>query len=374
MSGKMPFLACLLFWIGLSGLAPAPHAPKLAYATIDLDRAYGRRLAMAATALPQDRVAGQRTGAAAADGSRLPGEAMRPNALAWHLTVEAGVTADSNVTNSSDDRFLPLRQDGVTVPIALDPSYRAHSGTGRGGSVSAGVKLRLSDGAAIAVDADAYALDHKGGRNDDISFLLAAGPELTWSGGGSASVQLVAGKSWYGGTSTNSGFGLRGRYSTAVGPGQRISLSVDARRFESGYGRDFGGRQAGAYLSGSTVLDPDTSASLGIFARREWLRSDAYSNFEIGAYGGISRYLGSAFTGTLSAGFSRTAYDAPLLYLSDKRRQDWRLNAGIQLTTRKPIGMGVYPLLSYSYNRTDGSIDFFDADRHRVRLGVRRSF
>ena len=381
----VPAIAGFLFWTTLCGLAPTAPAPKLAYALIDVDRVYGQQLAapasataaaatrFAAAAMPATASPLQRA-AAARPAPRAPIEAARRDGSAWHLSVNAGVTADSNVTNASEDRFLSFRQGDVTIPVELDPAFRARSGLGRGVSASAGVKLRLSDGAAIALDAEGQALDHKGGRNDDISFLLAAGPELTWSEGQSASVQLVAGDSWYGGTSVNRGAGVRVRYSTRIASGQTLSLFADGRSFTSGYGRDFGGEQAGAYLGVSSVLDPVTSASFGVFARREWLRAEEYSNVETGIYGGVSRYLGSMFTGSVSAGLSRTVYDAPLLYLDDKRRRDLRFNAGVSLTTRQPISMGMYPTIGYSYNRTDGSIDFFDADRHRVRFGVRRSF
>jgi hypothetical protein len=365
MRWRLPALSGLLFWITLGGLAPAAPAPRLAYAAIDVDRAYGRHLAVAAAALPRAVPTRAAPRALVRD--------VRTGASAWRLTVNGGVTADSNIRNASDDRFLEIRRGGTTVPVELDPAFRARGGVGRGASVSGNVKLRLSDGAAIVVDADGQAMDHKGGRNDDISFLLAAGPELTWSEGQSLSVQAVAAQSWYGGRISQRGLGAQVRYAVRVAPGTRVSLSLDGRSVDSGYGRGFGGEQAGAYLGASTVVDPVTSASFGLFARREWLRADEYSNTELGLYAGLSRYVGP-FTGSLTAGISRTRYDAPLLYLSDQRRQDWRWNAGVQLTTREPIGMGVYPTIGYSYTRTDGTIEFFDADRHRLRLGVRRTF
>lgn len=360
----LPVLASLVLW--MTHGAPA-QAAKLAYAKIDIDQVYGQHLTSATAVSPASAIR------VALLPKRVSPSRHRGVARDWHLSVDGGVTADSNITNVSGDRFLDVRQNGTTVPVELDPALRARSGVGRGASVSAGVKLRLSDGMAIAVDADGHALDHQGGRNDDISFLLAAGPELTWSEGRSASVQVVAGQSWYGGRSNNAGVGLRVRYVTRVTPDTRVSLSIDGRSVSSGYGRAFAGEQANVYLGASKTLSPIMSASLGLYARSEWLRADEYSNLELGLYGGVSRYFGP-FTGSLSFGASRTRYDAPLLYLSDARRQDWRFNAGVQLTTRAPIGLGLHPTVGYSYGRTDGSIDFFDADRHRVRVGARRTF
>lgn len=363
-------LTGLSCWIVLGGLAPTPPTPRLAYAMLDLDSGYGARLTQPAVAVA--------TVAALPVRGVLPGggraRVVVGGGAVWKLAVEAGVTADSNINSASDDRFVSVRSNGVTTAVPLDASFRPRSGTGRGASAVAGVKLRLSDGLAFVADAEGQAIDYKGGRNDDISFLLAAGPELTWSGGGAASVQLVASQEWYGGRSADAGIGVRARYRAQVAEGQRISLNLDARSVSSDYGRGFGGTQAAAYLGYSAVLDPAMTGSLGAYARREWLRADEYSNLELGAYGGVTRYLGSSLTGSLSAGFSRSLYDAPLLYLSPERRRDWRFNAGVSLTTRQPIGLGVYPTLSYSYNRTDGTIDFFDSNRHRVRLGVTRRF
>lgn len=354
-------------WTMLCGMAPPTPAPRLTYASLDLTGGAGQVLTRSAAVLPLAEVGG----VAAA---RPLASVVRSGAAAWRLSVDAGVTADSNINNAGTDRFIPFLSDGGTIPVEIDPAYRARSGSGRSVGVSGGVKLRLSDGMAVAVDAEGQATDYKGKRNDDISYLLAAGPELTWGSGGSASFQAVAAQSWYGGTSYQAGLGFRGRVQTAVGAGQRVSFSLDALKFNSGYGRDFGGTRAGAYLGYSAVLDPVMTASLGLYARRDWLRSDAYSSLELGAYGGVTRYLSEGVTGSLTAGVSRSRYAAPLAYLSPDRRQDWRFSFGAQLTARHPLAMGFTPTLSYSYNRTDGSIDFFDTRRHRVRIGVLREF
>lgn len=356
-------MAGLAGWLLLAGLAPAPAGPKLGYAAIDLDSYGPATLAGSAgessALLPQSRPLSARP--RSADIAR------------WHLSVEAGMTADSNVGNASDDRFLAIRSGDAFVPVELDSSLRPKRGIGRGLSVSSGVRLRLSDGAAFVVDAEGQALDHRGGRNDDISYLLAAGPELTWSGG-KAAVQLVASDQRYGGVSANAGVGLRASYRTDLGAGGRISLYLDARRFESDYGRDFGGTQAGAYVAYSRPLDPDSTGSLGLYARRDWLVGDPYAHTEVGGQMGVSRYLGPALLGSLSAGIGRTRYDAPLLSLSDARRADWRGHVGVTLSARNPVGPGLVPSIGYTYSRTDSTIGFFDAERHRVRLGVRRSF
>jgi hypothetical protein len=302
-----------------------------------------------------------------------PAPRLKADPAVWRLTIDTGIIADSNVTNATDEPFIPVRSGDLVLPVPLDPAVRAHSDIGLAASVSAGVRLRVSDGMAIAADAEGYAIDYEGGRNDDVSLLLAAGPEVSW-GDGQVIVQMTAFERWYGGLSVNSGLGVRARLQQQVADGERVTLLVDTRIFESEYGEDFGGTLAGAYLTYDRVLDSVTTGSLGLYARREWLGGEEYSSLELGAYGGLSRYLGPDLTGGLSAGISRVMFDDPILFLSADPREDWRFCANASLTTRQPIGWGIYPSLSYSYNRTRSSISFFDAHRHRVRLGLLRSF
>lgn len=348
-SGFARFGCC---WLLLAGFAPSGSADRLDYQPAGFDEAVSEPPAAAA-------------------GIAEP--APRPAGAQWRLSIDAGILADSNVTNSTDKKSIDMFQGDAVLPVPLDPSLRARADIGAGLAVSAGVELPMGAKTSLVAEAEGYALDYGGGANDDISLLAGVGPRLQW-GTGEASVQLLAFERWYGGISAQSGWGVRGRVEEQLAAAERVTLTVDARIFESGYGEAFEGSQAGAYLSYARVLDPLTTASLGLFARRDWLGDDSYSSIELGAYGGISRYLGPDFTGSLSGGVSRLAFDAAVPFLSPDPREDWRFYASASLTTRRPIGWGVHPSLSYSYNRTRSSIAFFDAERHRVRLGLSRSF
>lgn len=368
-TGWRAFLAGLVCWFLFGGYAATAvaQAPRLAYASVSLEGAGGGMLTVSTTSLPPAEPRRRGTVKPAEKASRIA-------PAVWRLSIDAGAIADSNVSNASSNSFFNFYDGDAVVPIELDPALRARSGTGANVVVSTGVKLRLSDGMAFAVDAEGQATDYRGGDNDDISFLLAAGPELTWSSEGSVSLQVVGAQSWYGGTSTQAGVGVRVRIQTLVAPGQRMFASLDARKFKSGFGEEFGGTQAGLTIGSSLVLGQSTSGSFGVYGRREWLGDDAYSSTEVGAYAGVSRYLPAGLTGSLYAGVGQTRYDAPIEYLSPDRRKDLRWSVGAQLTTRQPIGLGIFPTLSYSYNRTNGSIDLFDSKRHRVRIGVSREF
>ncbi|HYG46545.1 MAG TPA: surface lipoprotein assembly modifier [Allosphingosinicella sp.] len=292
----------------------------------------------------------------------------------WRLAVDMSVTGDSNVTNGTDLRTVPIDTGGGPLPVPVDPNLREKAGIGVGVSAAANMRLPIAAEAAVAVDVEAYALEYEGPRSDDASILLAAGVEFGDGGAPDGSLQLIAFDRWYGGVKALEGVGLRGSWRHPVGPGSNLRLAVDARIFDSGYGDDFSGSQASVYLTYDSVLNPNLSASGGIYVRREWLGGDAFSSLDSGAYGGLSAFLGRDLAGGASAGLSRTVFDEPFLLLGQDPRKDWRPYASAWLSTRRPLSWGLHPSLTYTYSRTSSSIPYFSSDRHRVRLGVQRKF
>jgi hypothetical protein len=142
----------------------------------------------------------------------------------------------------------------------------------------------------LSVDGEASIVDYQEKIADDISLLLAAGPELTFEGG-VAAFQATLFRREYGGFLANEGFGVRGRYQRLLDEDERVTLYLDARIFESGYGEAYEGEQASAYLVYEVVFDPDFSGNITLYGRREWLGFDPFSNFEFGSYGGLNAYL-----------------------------------------------------------------------------------
>ena len=303
-----------------------------------------------------------------------PAPERRPGGADWSLSVDASVVADSNVTNSTDRETVDLNLGGTVLPVPLDPSLREQGGVGVAASVHARGRIPVASGVAAAVDAEGFVLEQEGGLADDASALLAAGVELAGEGGATFLVQLTGFDRSFSGVSAMRGVGARARFRQPGGDGQTVSLFVDARFFDSGYGDEFGGTEAGAYLGYEAVLRPDLSASAGIYARASWLGADAYSNREFGAYGGLSHYLGSDFIAGLSGGISRIAFDGPIPILSADARRDWRWYGSAYLATRRPLFVGLTPSLTYTYNRTSSSIEFYRAERHRLRFGLSRTF
>ena len=290
------------------------------------------------------------------------------------LAVDLSVTADSNLTNGTRLHSVPIDFGDGPLPTPVDPNLRERSGIGFGVSAAANVRLPIAAEAALAVDVEGYAVEYQGPRTDDASALVAAGVEFGAGAVPDGSLQLIAFDRWYGGVEAIQGIGMRGYWRHPLGPRDHVRLAVDARIFESGYGERFGGREASLYLSYDTVLNPSLSASAGAYFRRQWLRDDAFSSLDAGLYGGLSAYLGRHLTGGISAGLSRTRFDEPFLLLGPERRADWRAYGSAWLSTRRPVALGLHPSLTYTYNRNSSSIGYYDSQRHRLRLGVKRRF
>jgi hypothetical protein len=358
-------------WLGIAAFAPPP--PMLGY---ELDSLTGVAGGSAALASLQPVEPGEQYPPDERDRAtspRVPPPRPRPATDKWRLSIDASIVGDSNVTNATDRESVTIDPGGGPLPIELDPAQRERSGIGYGISARGGLRLPVSPRAALTLEGEGHFLNYPGVRSDDGSLLVAAGTELGWKSGASASVELIAVQRWYGGVSASRGAGVRGEYRQPVGKGRTLGLQLDARRFDSDYGEAFEGTRASAYLTYEAALNPGLSASAGLYARREWLGSKSWSSLELGGYGGVNHYLSDTLSGGVSAGIGRILFDAPVAFLSPDPREDWRVYGSAYLSSRKSL-FGFYPSLTYSYNRSASSIQYYDSDRHRLRLGVSRKF
>ena len=373
----------LLGYIALQ-TGDAPQAEALFRKAIELRPDYvrgrielGRALAeqgKRAAAAEQYRLAAETPGLPS-DLAALVEEGQRRTAerVTWYLNLDASVVGDSNINNATDLDAVPVNFGDVTLPVELDPALKGQAGLGFGVSASGGVKLRASRAVSLSVDGEAYVVDYQDDLADDISLLLALGPEITF-GSGVAALQVTTFRRDYGGSVANEGVGLRARYQRLIDEDERVTLYLDGRVFDSEYGAAYAGEQASAFLVYEVVFDPDLSGSLTLYGRREWLGFDAFSNTELGFYGGLNAYLGEHLAAGGSAGMTRVLFDDPFLTLSPRARRDWRLFGNIYLATRRPAFLGVTPSLSYTLGTTASNVSFYRTDRHRIRFNMARSF
>lgn len=290
----------------------------------------------------------------------------------WNFNIDVGFAPDSNINNATSARLVNSIYG--TDTIALDDQARRRKGVGQTAQVSGGVRLRMSDGLAMLIDADGSIINQKGKSADDISALIAAGPELTMKNKARVSVQALGVRRWYGGKVAQSGGGARLSYQQNLTHGQRIGFQIDGRKVTSGYGDAYAGWQTSAYATYERVVDRSLIASATLYARREALHLDAYSNSEFGGSLGIGGELRHGINAGISAGISRVSFDAPLQFFSLDDRKDWRLNARVYLGTRAIRVLGFSPSVTYTYNRADSSLDLYRTTRHRFEFGLARYF
>jgi hypothetical protein len=292
---------------------------------------------------------------------------------ALRLTVDFAAIADSNATNGTRLREVPVLVGDTSIPVPLDPRLRQRSGFGRSASISAGATVPIAPTANLIASADAYYVDYAGSLSDDAWASLAAGVEIGPETS-RTTLEAMLFDRWYAHQSAMAGWGVRASHRRTVGDGQNLRLAAEARVYRSGYGRAFDGKQASLWLSYDAVLDPTLTASASVYARRDALRDRAYASDEVGGYASLAHYLGPDFTGTATLGAARAWFDAPIPFLSAEPRADWRPYASLSLTTRRALLWGFYPSLTYSYGRTFSALPFYASERHRLRLGVARTF
>lgn len=294
------------------------------------------------------------------------------NRKSWNFNIDVGFAPDSNINNATSARLIDSIYGNNT--IELNDEARARKGVGQTVGLSGGVRLRLSDGAAVLIDADGQLVNQKGSSADDISALIAAGPELTLKNQARVSVQAVGVRRWYGGKVAQSGGGARISYQQNLTQGQRAGFQIDVRKVESGYGDAYGGWQSSAYATYERVVHRSLVASATLFVRRESLGLDAYSNTEFGSSLGIGGELPHGINAGLSAGISRVLFDDPLPILSPEDRRDWRFNGRAYVGARSLRVLGFSPSLTYTYNRAESSLDLYRTSRHRLQVGLARYF
>jgi tetratricopeptide (TPR) repeat protein len=292
----------------------------------------------------------------------------------WDLNLNFGIAPDTNINNATNDRTVDVLLGNTMLPLELDPDARARTGIGQTASVSGSVRLRLSDGLAMVVDADGHAINYEGRAADDISSLVAAGPELTLANGTRLTFAATTSQRWYGGDIATRNYGARAGVQHHLGDGARVAAQFDLRRVDSKINSAYDGTQISGYLSFEKVVRRSMVASVTGFARREPLKSDAYSNTEFGLIAGLGGELPFGVNAGVTGQASRATYDEALPIFGPDARKDWRLSARAYLGARSLRVYGFSPSVSYTYSTTLSNIGLYDFKRHRVEFQLARYF
>ena len=260
------------------------------------------------------------------------------------------------------------------MPLTLDGQARARSGVGQTLGFAGSARLGIGEETRLLIEADSQLINYKGKASDDIAAQFAIGPEFALSDTTRLSVQALATQRWYGGDTSQRAAGTRATLRHDIGTHARASFSLDARRNQSMVASAYSGWQFAGSASLERVVAKSLIASASLFARRDLLKSKAYSSREFGANLGIGGDLPFGLAAAASGGVSRANYDAPLLLFGSEPRKEWRFNARAQLGVRAFRFMGFSPSLTYSFTQAKSSLTLYDNSRHRLRFGLARYF
>lgn len=288
----------------------------------------------------------------------------------WTFNVDFGLAPDSNINSATDAATTPIF--GTQYP--LDPGARRKSGVGQMVGASGSLRLRLKDGLAMVVDANGQFTNQRGSDADDVSALIAAGPELTMKNGARIAVQALGYTHLYGGKVAQQGPGVRVSYQQNLNKGARVSALVDVRHVDSHFSPAYEGTSYSAYLTYERVVHHSLVASGTIFGRRDDLRWSAFSNKEIGFNLGIGGELPKGINAGLSAGISRALFDDASIIYSLDRRKDWRYSARAYLGLRSIRVMGFSPSITYTWSHTSTNVPLYRVERHRAEFSLARYF
>ena len=293
---------------------------------------------------------------------------------AWRFDMDLGIAPDSNINNATAAERIDVLFGDTILPIELDGNARAKSGTGQTASLNAGIRLPVGGDVSLLGGVDGAGTNYSGKTFDDYSLQGAAGAELSLSDTKSVSIEGLVAQRWFGGQIASRQFGVRTGAQIGLGDTARLGLQLDTRRTIAVFDSNYSGWQAGLYATAEKAVSPTMVASLGGFARRDWLTAGAYSNTELGITGGLGGELPLGITFGLSGSVSRAAFDAPIAIFSTDVRNDWRYGGRLTLGNRAIRVLGFSPQVMLSYNRNASNIAYFATDRLRLRFSVARFF
>ena len=293
---------------------------------------------------------------------------------AWHLNLDLGLAPDTNINSATSAETVNINFGPFQLPLTLDSNARKKSGVGQTGGISAGLRLKLSDKVAVLIDNDSHIVNYKGTFADDIQTQLAVGPEFRLGNTSSVSVQAVGQQRWYGGRSANHDYGLQVGVQKVFDAGQRMGLTVDARKTVSQLSDTFSGNIFGGNVTYERVIGRSFIASASLFGRIEDLQSDGNSNKAVGVSLGVGGELPFGINAGVNTSISKAVYDAPQFFYSNDARNDLRFFSRVYLGMRSLKFMGFSPSVDYAFSKVSSNYTLNASDRHRVNFKFARYF
>lgn len=285
-----------------------------------------------------------------------------------------GLAPDTNINSATAAETVDVNFGAYQLPLELDKTARRRSGVGMTATAYAGLRLPMNESLAMVADADVAGINYRGKDVDDYTLQFAAGPELAASEATSVSLQGVTLYRWYGGEIASRQFGAKATVQHNLARDKRVAFQLDGRRNASKINSGYNGWQLAANASYEQVVAKSAIASASVYARREFMNFDAYSNKTAGVSIGIGGELPFGVNAGLSGGISRATYDQAQVFFSTEKRKDWRYQARAYVGLRQLSFMNLSPSIEYQYARIDSNYQINRSERHRVQFKLARYF
>lgn len=292
----------------------------------------------------------------------------------FRFGFDVGVAPDTNINSATAAQSIDVNLGGFQLPLDLDENARRRSGVGLTASAYASMRLPATAKVAIVGQVDTQMVNYQGGNLDDYTVQASAGPEFAIGQRTSVSVEGVGLFRWFGGTVASRQAGAKITAQHTIGRDRRVALQVDGRRNDSDLNSGYKGWQLSGNATFEQVVAKSAIASASVYARREILKFDAYSNTVVGVNVGIGGELPLGINAGVSGGVSRARYDEAQTFFSDARRKDWRLQGRAYAGLRQLRFLNLSPSVEYSYVRNQSNYAFYKTDRHRVEFKLARYF
>jgi tetratricopeptide (TPR) repeat protein len=292
----------------------------------------------------------------------------------WSLSLGFGLAPDTNINSATSDRTVDVLFGDVSLPLELSPEARKNTGIGQTLAITAQGRAPLGSRLALAARLDGYGVNYQKSFADDVAVLLAAGPEFSPNDRLRFTAEALAARRWYGGRLATRQSGLRLSVEKRLSRGGGLGLELEARHGISEINSGFDGWTYSGRATYEHVIGRSLFASGSIFARRDSLASEVYSQTEFGAMAGIGGEMPHGLNMGFSTQFSRARYDDPIRLLDPAARRDWRMSARLYVASRR-LRIGDFtPSISYTYSRNASNVDLFDFNRQRLEVQVTRLF
>jgi hypothetical protein len=294
-------------------------------------------------------------------------EAIRAR-RAWRFNLDLGFAPDSNINSATDKQSVDI----YGLPFQLDPSARAHTGTGKfvGGNAS----IRLNRFGKLPIYLGAYGRwTHYAGRRFDDAYIGGeVGPEFQLAGG-RLRATVTGLMRWYGRRPLVGTFGASLDYEKLIGDRWTVGATLFVRHNDYNRRSDVDGWDAEARVSVSRPLGPTTLgfAYAGIERNSAKDRGQAFWRKRLGV--GVLKEIGWGLRPQLSVDLARQVGDNGLAPFNEQRR-DWLLQSSFSIYKRDWNVRGFAPSLSLTIIRNHSTLPLYEERRLRGEIRLTRAF